>query len=561
MKRIILLVLSLLIVGLIKNNINIVYADDDPNENYLRFTVTEGEGATLTLKKVGNVSSLDDNALFYSIVSNGLFGEWNEVVFNESECLISGLNYNDNVCFKRDDSGTFSFSSENAYYTFASSEGSTIEVSGDVTTLINGNGNVSDLSVNNNLNYCFNSLFKDSNFKFNNLVLPSTQLSAGCYYRMFEDCENLQNAPELPATTMKTYCYAYMFDGCSNLTTPPELPALDLAPFCYRGMFAAFTKPNGITTAPELPATTLESYCYSQMFASSQQDGSIITVGPKLPATTLAPYCYEEMFACVNSSGNSVVPNANNLKIAPDLPATSLDEACYHEMFAGCQKLEIAPELPATNLVPFCYNEMFKYCTSLKVPPELPIASLSNMCCVQMFANSGISISDTSSEPHTIFYRIPSGENTISSYDETYMSQMFYGCSSSSTLVNGTPSVSGSSISLYLKNVPLTISFDGNGDNVSNVPTAQSKQPFEEITLPTASSISKSGYTLKGWSLRQDGKDNFYLPGASVKARGDMKFYAIWEENNNDNDDENPSSPSSEDSTSNRHIVLNTSVN
>ena len=68
---------------------------------------------------------------------------------------------------------------------------------------------------------------------------------------------------ELPATTLTQGCYNRMFSGCTSLTTAPELPATTLAPGCYFDMFAGCTS---LEKAPELPATTLVERCYTQMF-------------------------------------------------------------------------------------------------------------------------------------------------------------------------------------------------------------------------------------------------------------------------------------------------------
>ena len=50
-----------------------------------------------------------------------------------------------------------------------------------------------------------------------NLVLPATTLSDGCYAFMFNGCRSLTTAPELLATTLAEYCYFCMFNGCRSL--------------------------------------------------------------------------------------------------------------------------------------------------------------------------------------------------------------------------------------------------------------------------------------------------------------------------------------------------------
>ncbi len=64
----------------------------------------------------------------------------------------------------------------------------------------------------------FKKLFKESYVvDAENLVLPSTVLTEGCYSNMFYNCTSLTTAPELPATTLAERCYRGMFNGCTSL--------------------------------------------------------------------------------------------------------------------------------------------------------------------------------------------------------------------------------------------------------------------------------------------------------------------------------------------------------
>ena len=79
-----------------------------------------------------------------------------------------------------------------------------------------------------------------------NLVLPATTLTQGCYQEMFSGCTSLTTAPELPATELAEQCYMSMFSGCTSLTTAPELPATELVEQCYENMFDGCTNLNYI---------------------------------------------------------------------------------------------------------------------------------------------------------------------------------------------------------------------------------------------------------------------------------------------------------------------------
>ena len=185
--------------------------------------------------------------------------------------------------------------------------------------------------------YAFGHLFYNryNLISAENLILPATTLSRGCYYWMLAYCNELTKAPELPATTLVNDCYAYMFNQCSLLTKGPELPATTLANSCYNCMFLNCIS---LTKAPELPAKTLTYSCYWDMFSGC----SSLTKAPELPATTLAPWCYNHMFG-----------NCTSLTEAPDLPAKTLAEYCYNTMFIGCQKINyvkcLATDISATN--------------------------------------------------------------------------------------------------------------------------------------------------------------------------------------------------------------------
>jgi len=210
-----------------------------------------------------------------------------------------------------------------------------VKLSGNIMALLNINPGSASMFKD-----CFSYLFGESAITdASELILPSTNLTNGCYYNMFRGCSSLVKTPELPATQLANDCYKYMFKNCSSLVN-----------------------------APVLPATTLTEGCYHSMF-----DGcSSLVNAPKLPATTLAKLCYENMFK-----------DCSNLVKAPELPATTLKENCYTGMFQNCSNLETAPVLHATTLVPTCYSGMFYKCSKLSSVTMLATSVGSNSdCCL-----------------------------------------------------------------------------------------------------------------------------------------------------------------------------------
>lgn len=80
-----------------------------------------------------------------------------------------------------------------------------------------------------------------------NLVLPLTTLTMGCYHSMFKGCSAMTATTAiLPATTLETYCYNNMYSGCTSLVKAPELPAPTLVNSCYEAMFTDCSSLNYI---------------------------------------------------------------------------------------------------------------------------------------------------------------------------------------------------------------------------------------------------------------------------------------------------------------------------
>lgn len=266
------------------------------------------------------------------------------------------------------------FSKDNRHYVHLRCTRS-FTLGGDVTSLLNGVGDVSDLSGYEA--YLFYGLFApftvystdhtliglESDFS-----LPSTILTDYCYCDMFAGCVSLKNAPVLSSKKLAAFCYADMFIHCASLTDAPKLPAMDLMKGCYSSMFGYCTS---IAVAPQLPAITLAEGCYEEMFNGCTS----LKSSPVLPATTIAEDCYNLMFSGCTSLTN-----------APVLPAMTLVRACYASMFYNCTSLVNPPELPAETLAESCYYGMFYGCTSLTDAPFLPAMTLEPNCYDYMFS-------------------------------------------------------------------------------------------------------------------------------------------------------------------------------
>lgn len=90
-----------------------------------------------------------------------------------------------------------------------------------------------------------------------NLALPATTLSRGCYLSMFYNCTILTTVPKglLPATALTEDCYSFMFSSCRSLTTAPDLLAPTLTSGCYSWMFNGCSSLNSITCLATNPSS------------------------------------------------------------------------------------------------------------------------------------------------------------------------------------------------------------------------------------------------------------------------------------------------------------------
>ena len=182
------------------------------------------------------------------------------------------------------------------------------DVEGNIMSLVFGDNFQGVTTIETEL--LFKSLFDRSKVVHaNNLVLPATTLSLGCYSSMFNSCRQLVSAPQLPATTLAQSCYMGMFTNCIALTSAPQLPATTLARQCYYSMFFGCTS---LTEAPQLLAETLEIDCYNNMFNTCQSLNYI-----KMTATDISAN------SCLLSWVSAVAANGIFVKSASmnDLPS------------------------------------------------------------------------------------------------------------------------------------------------------------------------------------------------------------------------------------------------
>lgn len=121
------------------------------------------------------------------------------------------------------------------------------DVEGNIMSLLN-NGVDFDQNLTITRKRQFKSiLYRTHVVSAENLILPATAITEGCYYQLFRECVELETGPAiLPAMELKMFCYSGMFKDCDNLTKAPVLPATslpnDISDECYTFMFDGCTE-------------------------------------------------------------------------------------------------------------------------------------------------------------------------------------------------------------------------------------------------------------------------------------------------------------------------------
>lgn len=96
------------------------------------------------------------------------------------------------------------------------------EISGEISSLINGNDSNTDIGGASR--YTFAMLFSGDTHLVSaeNLKVSSEILPQHCFNSTFRACTRLTLAPELPSTSLGNSCYSSMFEGCIALSKVPS---------------------------------------------------------------------------------------------------------------------------------------------------------------------------------------------------------------------------------------------------------------------------------------------------------------------------------------------------
>ena len=179
------------------------------DSDYLTLTALDNGNITITIPNV--ITSEQVTSLSYSKDKSA----WTDTIIDDTAQTISiPVTSGDNVYLK----GIAKQLGNNKVGVNINSTAN-INASGNVMSLLYGDNFKDKTSFTEGSQYTFRYLFKDNTHLINaeQLILPATTLTNGCYVSMFHGCTLLTIAPELPATTLSKTCYFYMFYNCSNL--------------------------------------------------------------------------------------------------------------------------------------------------------------------------------------------------------------------------------------------------------------------------------------------------------------------------------------------------------
>lgn len=98
------------------------------------------------------------------------------------------------------------------------------EVSGEISSLVNGNATDTEIGSAATRSFTFAQLFSGDTHLVSaeNLKISSTALPQSCFNGTFRSCTRLVKAPELPSTILGKEAYSSMFEGCIGLAYPPS---------------------------------------------------------------------------------------------------------------------------------------------------------------------------------------------------------------------------------------------------------------------------------------------------------------------------------------------------
>ena len=201
------------------------------------------------------------------------------------------------------------------------------------------------------------------------LLLPATALTNGCYCDMFNGCTNLEYPPaNLQATSLAENCYAGMFKNCSNLLQTPTCANISTlnnsSKRCFANMFEGCKK---ITAVMELNdfAFYTDSNAYEHIGEEMKEmyKGCILLTTPytKLDhGYTIG--CYESMYnGCTTLATTSTFDNTKSANAAENAVGTLKTRCCANMYASTSVSIPVFPDDAPANIEYYSKNESYAY--------------------------------------------------------------------------------------------------------------------------------------------------------------------------------------------------------
>lgn len=238
------------------------------------FTMEVLTAGTICFKAGASATSVSNRRTIQYSKNNGT---WNSITSTTGGTTFS-VAAGDIIRFKGTNT-TYSTKSASTYSNTFAGTTAKVKIYGNIMSFIAGDNFQTAKTFSST--YVFRSFLSISGvMDAENLILPATALTEGCYLGLLADTK-ITIAPKLPATSLAKSCYWNLFLRCTNLVTPSALPATTMKESCYRAMYYG----TSITTAPDLPAATLATNCYYQMFDQTSTLNYIKCLATNISAT------------------------------------------------------------------------------------------------------------------------------------------------------------------------------------------------------------------------------------------------------------------------------------
>ena len=378
-------------------------------------------------------------------------------------------------------------------------------------------------------------------------------------------CNNGLTTLELPNSVSSTGWYSFAGNDISTLILSSAMS--EISGSCFSGnSFSSLTIPGNIEIIGEnafsenlITTLDLSSNGVSIIGDYAFQNNAISSLTLSESLTEIGMFAFREnsIAGTLNIPGNVITIDSGAFSYN-DISAVTLNEGIetiYNVAFAHNSITSVSLPTTLNAIIPGAFYDNDASLTHLDLPWTQAHYTVSwELSGVPLTPGTQVAVSEeviynkvATPIDYTITYYLDGGTNnpsnpasynieseTITLLGATKTGKSFggwYDGSDFETASSVTEIAQGSSgdVSLYAKwlDTPYTLYFDEMGGipELSDIPFG----PGSVITLPDANDITKSSYTLKGWSETDTGVTVDYDPGSTyIGGDADDTLYAVW---------------------------------